>query len=55
MQLQILQGLEFERSTLDIDGSNFDNGLCPREQARNSSAGSVGSLRNAIVPILRDP
>jgi hypothetical protein len=55
MQMQISQGLEFEQSTLDTDNSHVDNGFSPGERAHNSSVGSIGSLRNDIVPKLRYP
>jgi hypothetical protein len=55
MQMRISGDLEFEQSTLDTDNLHADNGFSPREWARNSSVGTIGSLRNDIVPKPRYP
>lgn len=53
MQMQISEGLGFEQSTLDTDDSHAGNGFFLAEQARNSSAESIGSLRSDNVPTFR--
>jgi hypothetical protein len=53
--MQIARALVVEQSTLGTDNLHVGNGFFPTEQARSSSVGSTGSLRNDTVPTLRYP